>query len=851
MLVIHKIYPNICCLFLTGWQGLFSFFDSLAHTFNRFILALIVLVMNPFLNLRGDVVPLDKAQKVAVNQILNAQPFSHHGAYYPEISDHITILQDGIPAIYLFFLNPSGFVFVSAERNAWPVLGYGMDGLEPGEEPPALESWIVSWANQISDIRQQNLNATETINQGWEKLSRDFQKEPPRVIAEIQPLLDSKWGQHVYYNAMCPVDPDGPGGHALAGCVAVAISQVMFYYRYPETGNGSHGYFSDYGYEFVDFGATTYHWNEMVNTIYGMGNPAIAELIYHVGVSVEMDYSASGSGSLTLDGAQALKDYFRYSPSTSYLNRFDVPDSFKDSLIHNLDQYLPCVFRGGDLSSSHSFVCDGYQDSLYFHFNWGWNGNWDGYFFIDNLNPGGYDFTFNQGAIINIYPEENYPAFCQGPDTLTAKRGTFTDGSGPENYPDNSNCSWLIEPQGAAGSSVMIWFPDLDLQTEQDFIYLYDGTSSSDPLLATITGNFSETDYQSSGGALFLVFESDESVTAQGFQAEYITINGPWCNELTTYTDLSKTWFSDASGPYPYIANSDCHWMIQPQVTTGDSVSGIAVFFHEFSLAEGDTLFLKDASHPATPAYAELTGSALPDTVFTNTNQLEVIFRTDDAHSGAGWGAGYASLPPVYCEDTVILSQKSGSISDGSGDKNYVNNSSCYWLITYDEAEVITLAFSEFELEWGYDQLRIYDAASQPAVLIETLWGDEIPDPLTFETNQLLLNFVTDESSVYAGWSLHYAALAPGIGETGDITDFSIQPNPVHDWIRLRATLHHHDRVTIEIYNAHAARLMEITYNSVSLYFDETISVSALPAGIYFIKMKSEQGMVTGKFLKH
>ncbi|MCB2218912.1 MAG: C10 family peptidase [Bacteroidetes bacterium] len=807
--------------------------------------------MSPFINLKGDIVPLDEAKKVALNQISIVHPFFRNGLVVPEISNYSILLQDGIPAIYLFDLQPSGFIFISAESNAWPVLGYSLESPIQDEKPLALKSWITSWKNQIAEIRQENLQATEIINLEWDALLQADQKAPFRMITEIAPLLDSKWGQHVYYNAMCPEDPDGPGGHALAGCVAIAISQVMFYYRYPETGNGSHGYFSDYGYEFVDFGATTYHWNDMVNSIYGMGNPAIAELIYHVGVSVEMDYSASGSGSLTQDGAQALTDYFRYSPSTSYLNRFDVPDSFKDSLIHNLDQYLPCVVRGGDLSSSHSFVCDGYQDSLYFHFNWGWNSNWDGYFFIDNLNPGGYNFTFNQGAIINIYPLEDYPAFCQSPDTLTAKRGTFTDGSGPEHYLNNSSCSWLIEPQGAAGSSVMIWFPDLNLEAEKDFIYLYDGSSSSDPLLATITGNFSETDYQSSGGSLFLVFESDETGTDQGFQAEYISINGPWCNELTTYTDFSKTWFSDASGPYPYIANSDCHWIIQPQVSAGDSVSGIAVFFHEFNLAAGDTLFLKDASHPATPDYAALTGSALPDTVFTNTNQLEVIFSTDDTHAGAGWGAGYASLPPVYCEDTVTYTQKTGFISDGSGDKNYVNNSSCYWLITYDEAEVITLAFSEFELEWGYDQLRIYDAAEYPAVLIQTLWGDEIPEPLTFHTNRLLLNFITDESSVYSGWSLHYTALAPGVDETDDITDFSIQPNPVHDWIRIKATLGRSELIRVRIYNALATKLVEKTFEPVSPFFDETISFSDFPGGIYFIEMKSEQGMVTSKFLKH
>jgi hypothetical protein len=450
----------------------------------------------------------------------------------------------------------------------------------------------------------------------------------------------------VFYNALCPDDPDGPGGHAQAGCVAVAISQVIYYFRYPQSGSGSHGYNSDYGYEFADYENTTYHWDHMVNAIYGLSNPDIAELIYHVGVAVEMDYGASGSGALTQDGVNALTQYFNYAPVANYINRFDIPDSFKDSLIVNLSQNRPCIVRGGDLSGSHSFVCDGYHDSLYFHFNWGWNGNYDGYFFIDNLNPWVYDFTFNQGAIINIQPGDSYPDYCQGADTLTKSRGTFTDGSGNKNYNDNSQCSWLIGSDDKAGEQVMLWFPYFDLEPDKDFVYIYDGTSAEAPLLGMLTGEETAQEFISANEHLFVVFESDGDGQAGGFLAEYVTIDGPWCDDAITLHDINRPWFSDASGPYPYASNSDCNWIIQPEGEEHDSIDGVFLFFHEFDLAAGDTLFIDDGNNPELNPIVSLTSASSPDTIYTNTNNLHVRFITDTAYVADGWGCRIRFIIP-------------------------------------------------------------------------------------------------------------------------------------------------------------------------------------------------------------
>ncbi|HPE55801.1 MAG TPA: C10 family peptidase [Bacteroidales bacterium] len=800
--------------------------------------------------LRAQFIEKQSAEAVAL-QFYNGQAFHHnHKLIASGVSNTRIFLVDQEPVIYQVNMVAGGFVLLSADERAWPVLGYDFMGMDFSEIPPALQDWIDGWSEQIQEIRNRNLSQSPEIQAFWENLKSGNFHTISQKSNYVAPLLYSEWGQHTYYNAWCPVDPDGPGGHALAGCVGIAISQVIFYYRYPETGNGSHGYNSDYGYEFADFGNTTYHWNNMVNSIYGMANPDIAELIYHVGVSVEMDYGSSGSGANTQDGVDALVDYFRYSPDASYLPRFDVPDTFKDSLILNLDQNRPCIFRGGGLSSSHSFVCDGYHDSLYFHFNWGWNGDFDGFFHINNLNPWVYDFTFNQGAIINIFPNENYPDYCQGEDTLNAKRGTFNDGSGTENYQDNSYCSWLIGDENTEGEQVMLWFPYFELDDGNDFVYVYDGESEAAPLIGQLSGNDPDVDFLSSGKTLFVVFESDNNGSAPGFLGEWVTINGPWCNNQITMTNLSKTWFSDASGPYPYTNNSDCNWIIEPQEEGYDSIAGIFVFFHSFSLADGDTLFFYDARNSEEELITALTKESEPDTVFTNTNILKLNFKTDDHLTGSGWGAGYGSLFPVYCSDTLYFTDKTGVVNDGSGEKNYTNNSNCFFDIYNQDALAITLTFTEFEMEWGYDRLQIYDLHDVSPVLLKTLWGDVLPDPLTFETNHLLLNFVTDVSSVFKGWTCEYDALAPGINDPTQKYVLHIFPNPASEHILISLETLNSDPIEIEIFDLFSRSM----YSEIVIFsegkLEKAISVDHWQPGAYLLQIKMEDAVLWRKFLK-
>jgi hypothetical protein len=54
--------------------------------------------------------------------------------------------------------------------------------------------------------------------------------------------------------------------------------------------------------------------------------------------------------------------------------------------------------------SGHAFVLDGIDDRDYFHVNWGWGGVYDGFFTLDALILGEYEFDYGQYALLNFVP---------------------------------------------------------------------------------------------------------------------------------------------------------------------------------------------------------------------------------------------------------------------------------------------------------------------------------------------------------------------------------------------------------------------------------------------------------------
>ncbi|OQX73346.1 MAG: hypothetical protein B6D61_12640 [Bacteroidetes bacterium 4484_249] len=370
------------------------------------ILLSILITLNVVVISNADVVNSEIAGQVAKNHYWN---FSD-GITYEDIILNLSYTKsvNGLPVYYIFDISENkGFVIIAADNDVYPVLGYSFEGNFSDEKdnlPPNFSEWMDNYANQIVYVRENTLSADAMIFEKWIELT-NYNPEPENMD-NVSPLLTTNWDQGIYYNTMCPVDNAGPGGHVYVGCVATAMGQIMKYHNYPDQGSGTHTYYCyPYGTQTANFGETTYNWSSMPNQVYS-SNTAVATLLYHCGVGVNMQYSATGSGAYSDDARDALVDYFTYSSDAQLLYKSSYSSTTWENMLKNdLEASRPLYYAGSGNGGGHAFVCDGYQGTNYFHFNWGWSGYANGYFYLTNLNPGGYSFNQDQQAIFYVYPD--------------------------------------------------------------------------------------------------------------------------------------------------------------------------------------------------------------------------------------------------------------------------------------------------------------------------------------------------------------------------------------------------------------------------------------------------------------
>jgi len=242
-------------------------------------------------------------------------------------------------------------------------------------------------------------------------------------------MIHTTWSQGCYYNSQMPADTNGPCGHLWTGCVATAMGQIMKYYNWPKSGTGSNSYYTSYGVQEADFENTTYDWLNM-NYHLDDENPAVAELLYHAAVSINSILTPNGTGAYDFDARDALVDYFKYKDDAQFHWRDSYVGDWEAMLQAELDQGRPLIYGGADsqTNAGHTFICDGYQDTSFFHFNWGWNGFYNGYYYLDSLMASGSHFDFQHDAIVGVspdingiiemYPPENLSANVNGNDVL-------------------------------------------------------------------------------------------------------------------------------------------------------------------------------------------------------------------------------------------------------------------------------------------------------------------------------------------------------------------------------------------------------------------------------------------------
>ena len=331
--------------------------------------------------------------------------------------------ESGNPAVYVFNYD-GGFVLVSADDVARPILGFSdEESFDATLVPDGFAYYLRFYARQIAFAQENNLEPEKEVVSEWRHVAYDgFENDNRYTRGDIAPLITTNWDQDYPYNAYCPTGQGGPGGHAYAGCVATAMSMVMKKWNWPDHGSGSHSY-TPQGYQTqnVNFETTYYDWNNMPNSCNNSNYQAVAMLMYHCGVSVDMGYGSGSSGAYSADVPDAIANYFRYTSNTNHLTRDQYSKTeWEDMLIRNLEYGFPLYYSGSDDTGGHAFVCCGYRESdRKFYFNWGWSGSLNNYYAIDALNTGwNGSFNIGQTAIFDFIPDYIYDALVPAVEDL-------------------------------------------------------------------------------------------------------------------------------------------------------------------------------------------------------------------------------------------------------------------------------------------------------------------------------------------------------------------------------------------------------------------------------------------------
>ncbi len=343
-------------------------------------------------------------------------------------------LQRGGTDYYVFNVkNGEGFVIVAGDDRVKPILAYSTTGqYDPQNVSEGFAFTLNSFREEIQYVREHNLSATPDIAAEWKMVNeRGSLNRSGQTRAVVDQLCQTLWNQNFPWNSQCPEDETGSGGHVYAGCVATAMGMVMKFWEWPAQGVGSHSYHPQgYPQQSANFGATEYHFELMPNTLDSTSTEEeyfeTAQLLHHLGISVDMQYSGEGSGAYSEDVPHALRNYFRYNcedhvtnygnwwPGWGYSNE-EWAQMLKNG---GLDEHLPLYYSGQDDSGAggHAYVCDGYDENDYFHFNWGWSGRDNAWCPIGALNTTRYAFNQMNGFTGHIIPQGD--VYYSRPDSV-------------------------------------------------------------------------------------------------------------------------------------------------------------------------------------------------------------------------------------------------------------------------------------------------------------------------------------------------------------------------------------------------------------------------------------------------
>ncbi|MHB8054427.1 MAG: C10 family peptidase, partial [Candidatus Aminicenantales bacterium] len=387
------------------------------------------------------------------------------------------LIYEGRGIAYLIRLSPGGFMILSDITESAPQVFVSFKG-DPAMLPkhPVLREILnrleytkvhlgylaarVSAApgreiGDTPDAIQVNRNERAWAFLGRERIPRGDIVTGFAKAAAVAPLTTSRWSQDEPYSNYTPrID----GTPTPTGCSATASAQVMYFWKYPAEGQGSHSYQWNGQTLYADFNHP-YYWGRMLDNYSGAyaaeQADAVARLMSDIGISIDMDYAVDGSGAYPNFHNSFFK-FFKYSSDVHEVSRAEAGnwEAWFEIVKAQLDVHQLPILSIYTEDSGHAVVADGYRTSPgnQVHINMGWGGYADNYYSLDNIY--GFGSAESDYAVVDIHP-------MQIKLTVAATAGgTTTPAPGVYHYPFGSTQTVRVTAFPQPHYAFLMWSGD-------------------------------------------------------------------------------------------------------------------------------------------------------------------------------------------------------------------------------------------------------------------------------------------------------------------------------------------------------------------------------------------------------
>ncbi|KAM8967664.1 cubilin [Pelodytes ibericus] len=362
------------------------------------------------------------------------------------------------------------------------------------------------------------------------------------------------------------------------------------------------------------------------------------------------------------------------------------------------------------------------------------------------------DLSISRSGFLAMYKQ-----ICEGVIISGLSNGILESLNYPNSYPLNQHCNWTI--QTTSGNTINYTFTTLELENNYncgyDYIKLYDGPNDQSRLIGTYCGKPALPSGGTSSSSLHVVFHSDQTGVANGFQMQWF-VNG--CGgELSG----SAGSFSSPGYPAKYPDNRECIWYIQTAAGSSIQITILEFSIEYHTTCNYDVLEIFGGPSLSSPRLAQLCAPRLPENplqVSSTGNRLTVRFKTDDFVSGKGFNATWREVPGG-CGG--VFQASSGEIHSPNYPQVYDDNTDCSWVIRVDVGHRVSLNFTDFDIEHHnsctYDSISVYDGENSEAELLQVLCGNQLPSAILSTQNTMFVHLQSDTSQQHKGFSARFS----------------------------------------------------------------------------------------------